>query len=170
MPPLDTLAAELVRLCTERGLTLAFAESCTGGGVMAAITSVSGASAVLKGGFVTYTNEMKTRLLFVSEQVLLTDGAVSTACAAQMAEGARRATGAALALSVTGFAGPQGGREAPVGTVCIGLCSEQGTQTHAFCFSGTREEVRRKATEHALSLLLSHVGTRSATEHGAQNT
>lgn len=119
----------VVRLLTQRGQTLALAESCTGGCVANRVTNVPGASAVFLGGFVTYSNEIKQRLIGVSAETLERHGAVSEPVAREMAEGARRHTGADYALGVTGVAGPSGGTpEKPVGTVFVALAAPDGTE------------------------------------------
>jgi nicotinamide-nucleotide amidase len=124
----DTLEAVIVRLLTERKQTLALAESCTGGGLANRLTNVPGASAVLLASIVTYANEAKQKFVGVRAETLAAHGAVSEAVAREMAEGARRETGADYTLSVTGIAGPGGGSEAkPVGTVFIGFASATET-------------------------------------------
>ncbi len=124
----ETLEAVIVRVLTERKQTLALAESCTGGGIANRLTNVPGASAVLLASLVTYANEAKQKFLGVSSATLTAYGAVSETVAREMAEGARRKTGADFALSVTGIAGPGGGSDAkPVGTVFIGLASPDET-------------------------------------------
>lgn len=138
-----------------RGKTLATAESCTGGGIGSALTAVSGASAVYKGGIVSYCNEIKQKLLGVPAEVLAREGAVSTPVAAAMAAGARKALDADIAVSVTGLAGPGGDEFGnPVGTVFIGYADEQGALARHFLFEGDRETVRRQAIRKALDLIL----------------
>jgi len=149
------LENRLVEACVARGVTLATAESCTGGLAAARITAVSGSSAVFLGGIVSYANTAKRALLGVPQLVLEQAGAVSEACAAAMAEGARRRLKADLAVAVTGIAGPTGGTpEKPVGLVCFGLAAADGVRTEHRLFTGDREAVRLQATEHALALLL----------------
>jgi nicotinamide-nucleotide amidase len=124
----ETLESVIVRLLTERNQTIALAESCTGGGLANRLTNVPGASAVLLASLVTYANEAKQKFVGVRAETLAAHGAVSEAVACEMAEGARRETGADYALSVTGIAGPGGGSEAkPVGTVFIGFASASET-------------------------------------------
>ena len=150
-----TIAEELVQVLTEKKLTCATAESCTGGGVGFAITGVSGSSAVFWGGVISYDNSVKHGVLGVPEEVLATKGAVSSECAAAMAEGVRRLLKTDLAVSLTGIAGPGGGsKEKPVGLVWFGLASATGVTTEKKIFSGGREAVRVAAIEHALRLLL----------------
>lgn len=146
-------ATDVIRLL--RGKTLATAESCTGGMVGAALTAVSGASEVYKGGVVSYCNEVKAGLLNVPEEMLTQYGAVSAPVAAAMAEGAAKALQADIAVSTTGLAGPSGDDFGnPVGRVYIGYHDEKGTVTREFTFSGDREVVRRQATQEALKLIL----------------
>ena len=155
-----TIAEKLVRALTEKRMTCATAESCTGGGVGYTITGVSGASAVFWGGVISYDNSVKRDVLGVPEEVLATKGAVSSECAAAMAEGARRLLKTDLAVSLTGIAGPGGGSaEKPVGLVWFGLASKDGTITGKKVFPGDRGSVRSAAIEHALGLLLNAAGT-----------
>ena len=137
------------------GKTLVTAESLTGGGIGAAITAVSGASAVYKGGVISYTNAVKNRILGVSAETLETFGAVSRPVARQMAQGARRLLEADIAVSVTGLAGPGGDEYGnPVGTVFIGYADEHTTVVKHCLFSGTRQEIREQTMEAALKLIL----------------
>jgi nicotinamide-nucleotide amidase len=128
----SSLEATVVRLLAEKGMTLATAESCTGGLISNRLTDVPGASAVFTCGFVTYANAAKSGLLGVLPETIETHGAVSESVACQMAEGALHVSGADLAVAVTGIAGPGGGtQEKPVGTAWIGLAA-RGGQTEAF--------------------------------------
>ena len=150
----EQLEGVIVRLLTERKQTLALAESCTGGGIAHRITNVPGASAVLLASLVTYANAAKQKFVGVRAETLTTHGAVSEAVAREMAEGARRETGADYALSVTGIAGPGGGSEAkPVGTVFMALASARGTvalkQINAF----DRETFKNVTGTQVLELL-----------------
>lgn len=148
-----SLASEVIR--TLQGKTLATAESCTGGGIGAALTAVSGSSAVYKGGIISYCNEVKHGLLGVSRESLEKLGAVSSQVAAEMARGARETLHTDVAVSVTGLAGPGGDAFGnPVGTVFIGYADKEKTTVSHFVFSGDREAVRRQATEEALKLIL----------------
>lgn len=139
------------------GKTLCTAESCTGGGIGAALTAISGSSAVYKGGIISYTNEIKHDLLGVNHGLLESCGAVSAPVAEAMAEGARKVLRADIAVSVTGLAGPGGDDFGnPVGRVYIGYADEKHTLHREFTFSGSREEVRRQAAEEALKLILEY--------------
>jgi PncC family amidohydrolase len=138
-----------------KGKTLVTAESCTGGGIGAALTSVPGSSAVFKGGIICYTNWDKENILEVNPATLKKYGAVSIPVAAEMALNARLMLDANIGLSVTGLAGPDGDEFGnPVGTVCIGYSSNEGSFTKQFRFSGNREEVRNHAIHAALTIVL----------------
>ncbi|SHI32347.1 CinA family protein [Wenxinia saemankumensis] len=149
------LAAEVIALASDQGATLACAESCTGGLVAAALTDIAGSSAAFDRGFVTYSNAAKTTHLGVPEAMIAAHGAVSEEVARAMAEGARRAAGATLAVSTTGIAGPGGSEHKPEGRVCFGLATAGGTRTETVEFGAIgRSEVRAAARDHALRLLL----------------
>ena len=148
------LATEVLDMLRSSNLKLATAESCTGGMLGETITQVSGASDVYVGGFVTYTNEMKTQFLDVSSEDLKTHGAVSEPVAKQMAEGAARAAGADFGIGITGIAGPEGGTdEKPVGLVYIALKGKRGTKIIEHRFSGDRQGIRTRSVHAALALL-----------------
>ena len=151
----DTLEAALVHLLRGRKLTLATAESCTGGSLAGRITDVSGASEIFLAGYVTYANEAKENTLGVPADLLAAHGAVSEPVAAAMAEGARRVSGADFALSTTGIAGPGGGTESkPVGTIYIGLASAGHPTVVRRCyFPLDRITFKHMATSAALDLL-----------------
>jgi len=150
----DLLEAVIVRLLTERKQTLALAESCTGGYLANRITNVPGASAVFLAGLVTYSNEAKQKFLGVSAQTLSQHGAVSDAAAREMAEGARRQTGADIALSVTGIAGPAGGTpDKPVGSVFIALATGGRTFVLNPLNRYDRETFKYVTSQQALELL-----------------
>ena len=150
----ETLESIIVRLLTERKLTLALAESCTGGFLANQITNVPGASAVLLAGLVTYANVAKQKFLGVRAETLAAHGAVSEAVAREMAEGARRGTGADYAIAVTGIAGPGGGTaEKPVGTVFIALASARGTAVERRLNLYERETFKELTARQALELL-----------------
>ena len=148
-----TLIGELRR----RGMTFATAESCTAGMIGSSVGDIPGASDVFVGGIISYANDVKERLLGVPHETLETVGAVSEECAAAMAEGARRQTGANIAVSVTGIAGPGGGTpKKPVGTVCFGVATEKGTHTETRHFNGKndRAKIRRLTTANAMMLAI----------------
>ncbi len=149
-----TFPEVILNKCRERSLTLTTAESCTGGGIAFGLTSVAGSSDIVLGGWVTYSNEAKSRDLGVKVSTLESFGAVSSEVAAEMAEGARKQSGSSLALSVTGIAGPGGGsKEKPVGTVWFGLSSEHTVITIRKNFPGDRETVREFAIKQGYELL-----------------
>ena len=140
--------------CRELGLTLATAESCTGGLVAARLTDVAGSSDVFVGSVVAYSNDVKLRHLGVSPEVLERHGAVSEETAAAMAEGARTELGADVALAVTGVAGPDGGSdEKPVGLVYLHAAAPSGSSQRRVVLPGDREAVRARATTLALHVL-----------------
>ena len=150
----------MMKLCSEviqtlTGKTLVTAESCTGGGIGAAITAVPGSSSVYKGGIISYCNEIKNSLLNVDASHLEEFGAVSATVAEEMASGARIALRADIAVSVTGLAGPDGDDFGnPVGTVFIGYCDDSLTLSRKFRISGDRNTVRQQSVIAALKLIL----------------
>lgn len=138
-----------------QGKTLATAESCTGGLIGGALTSVSGSSAVYKGGIVSYWSQIKEQLLSVDGETLAKIGPVSAPVAQAMALGAKRLLQADIAISVTGLAGPDGDEFGnPVGLVFIGYSDEMQTLSRQFRFAGDRESIRRQAVDEALKLIL----------------
>jgi nicotinamide-nucleotide amidase len=149
-------AATLVTLLKDQSGTLALAESCTGGMIATAITDISGSSAVFDRGFVTYSNAAKMDMLGVSASIIENHGAVSSECAAAMAEGALNNSVADITLSVTGIAGPGGGSDdKPVGLVHFGLITgSTDTKTQQIIFKGDRTSVRNQARDYALSMLI----------------
>jgi nicotinamide-nucleotide amidase len=149
-----SLAQVVLDRARTAGMRLATAESCTGGLVAAALTEVPGASAAFLGGAVTYSDEMKTTILGVDPTLIATFGAVSDVVAREMACGARDVSGADLAVSVTGIAGPDGGSaEKPVGTVWFGIAGPDGVRAEHRRFSGDRHTVRERSVATALDLL-----------------
>ena len=155
MNELTNLAAEVIELLKAKNKTLATAESCTGGMIGAAITSVPGSSEVYGFGFITYANEAKEQLLGVKHETLAAHGAVSPETAAEMAAGARRAAKADIAIAVTGIAGPGGGTpEKPVGLVYVGISSDKGTRTLKLNLSGDRDQVRQQTCTKALGTVI----------------
>lgn len=156
----ESLAKLLVTRLIERGLTLVSAESCTGGGIGAAVTSVAGSSACFLGGVIAYSNAVKIAQLGVSPEDLDTHGAVSEPVARAMAEGARTRLGADIGVSTTGVAGPGGGSEAkPVGTVDIAVATAAGTTYKRLRLFGKRDTIRHAATQWALKLVLDQLDT-----------
>lgn len=152
---LYVMVEDLFETCKDKGLTLALAESCTGGLIAGCVTAVAGASMVFERGFVTYTNKSKGELLGVPAYVFMEHGAVSEECARAMAEGALEHAPATLSAAVTGIAGPGGATaDKPVGLVHIAVARE-GFETRAerHVFKGDRERVRIQAVESALRLL-----------------
>ena len=151
----SSLAPQVVRQFTEKGMTLGTAESLTAGLIAATVADVSGASAVLMGGVVSYDPRVKHEVLGVSQEVIDTVGVVSEACALQMASGARNLLKVDVALSATGVAGPTGGTaENPVGTVWLGVSTAKDTVARRFHCDGDRQSVRRQTVETALRLAL----------------
>lgn len=149
------LSQNLVRTCSDKGLTISTAESCTAGLVAAHIADVSGASACLKGGAVTYCDEAKHAILGVAPSTLKSFTAVSRQTALEMATGSRQIYGADVAVSTTGYAGPGGGSDIdPAGTVYIGISSKRGHNAWRCSFPGDRQMVRLEAVKFALERLL----------------
>jgi len=147
-------AALLLDALRAHGVTLATAESCTGGLIAAALTEIAGSSDVVERGFVTYSNAAKSELLGVPPELIAAHGAVSEPVAAAMAAGALRRSRAGIAVSVTGVAGPGGGSaEKPVGTVWFG-CAQHGSAVHTerVVFPGDRSAVRVATVLHAFAL------------------
>jgi len=153
---MDVLAAQVGEMLKARGLMLATAESCTGGGVAQAVTGIPGSSEWFERGFVTYANAAKVEMLGVRAQTLLVHGAVSEAAVREMAEGAVRHSRAHVSLAVSGVAGPGGGTpEKPVGTVWFAWSLRNGA-THARLhrLTGSRAEIREQSVRIALQGLL----------------
>jgi len=154
-PALVALAERLQRLCVARGLTVAAAESCTGGLLAETITAVPGSSAYFRGAVVAYADAVKVRLLDVPQAMLDAHGAVSAQVALAMATGGRARLDASLAVSVTGIAGPEGGSEAkPVGLVYVGVADAAGVDVRRFQFEGDRAAIRDAAASEALTWLI----------------
>ena len=150
----------MMTLCSDllhslQGKTLVTAESCTGGGIGAAITSVPGSSAVFKGGIISYCNSVKSQLLQIDSEILDKYGAVSAPVAEAMARGARTLLDADVSVSVTGLAGPDGDEFGnPVGTVFIGYCDSNITLSRKFMFLGDRAYIQSQAIRHAVEIVL----------------
>lgn len=153
------MATRLQAVCVERGLRVATVESCTGGLVGAAITTIPGSSEYYLGGLITYADAVKRDLAGVPTDVLAAHGAVSAQVALAMAEGVRARLGADVAVSVTGVAGPSGGSEAkPVGLTYVGVADANGTDVRRFLWTGDRASNQADSAVAALELVLARVG------------
>ena len=153
----ESLPKKLVREFSSRGITLATAESCTGGLIAKLLTDIPGSSSVLLGGCVTYTNDVKINLLGVDPAIIERDTEVSHACAKAMARGARDRIGACIGVSTTGYAGPGGGTDRdPIGTVYIAVSTKACTVGERFSApaGASRVQVRNAAAQRALELVL----------------
>lgn len=151
----DALEKQIGELLRKKGVTIATAESCTGGEIAGMITSVPGSSAYFRGAVVAYANEVKTKVLGVKAADIEREGAVSEAVVLQMAEGVRKLIGTDYAVSTSGVAGPDGGTsETPVGTVWIGVVTPERSFARKFVFSFTRERNIAKAAAKALEMVM----------------
>ncbi|MDD4164174.1 MAG: CinA family protein [Eubacteriales bacterium] len=149
---------ELIALLTSRKMKISTAESCTGGLIAQIITSIAGASAVFDCGIIAYSNKIKESILGVSAKTLSEFGAVSKQTAAEMAQGVLALSGADVAVSVTGIAGPGGGSvDKPVGTVFIGISSGSKTEVKKFLFKGDRESVRNQTAAAAIDMVIANL-------------
>jgi nicotinamide-nucleotide amidase len=148
-----TLEESVGLMLAKKGATVAVAESATGGMLGGRITSVAGSSAYFSGGFLTYTDAMKTSLLGIPVELIAAHSAVSEEVAIAMAEAARVRTGATYGVSVTGEAGPESGSGQPVGVFFVGISDESGSEAKRFQFPGERARLRQYATQWALDLL-----------------
>jgi nicotinamide-nucleotide amidase len=153
----QTLPAVLLNLLKEQNATLAVAESLTGGLLAASLTDIPGASEVLRGGAVVYTNEMKQRLLNVPAEVLEKHSAVSAETAIAMAEGMRTLSNADYAISTTGEAGPKSQSGAKVGTVFVGIASSKSTFSEALELTGDRDRIRKRSVLAAINVVRQHI-------------
>jgi len=154
---LEVVVGDLLR---ERGLTIAVAESCTGGLLTSRLTDVPGSSTYVDRGFVCYSNRSKVELLGVPDSLLAEHGAVSDPVALAMAEGARSRAGTDVGIGVTGIAGPDGGTPAkPVGTVSVAAVVQRESRVRTFQFVGGREQVKFQASQAALNMLRLMLGT-----------
>lgn len=148
------LEESVVALLKEKKYTLTAAESCTGGLFMSSIINVSGASDIIKQGYVTYSEEAKMSLLGVKRETLDAFGVVSEEVAREMAIGAAKLAHANVSVGITGFAGPSGGTiETPVGTVCIGLFINETVYSKRYVFTGNRKNVREQSVVSALDFI-----------------
>ena len=142
---------KIIQVLTEKEQTITFAESCTGGRIAAEFTAVPGASNVLHGSVVTYSNEIKHRWLGVSSETLETQGAVSQACVEEMLSGVQKLAESDYAIAVSGIAGPTGGTELkPVGTVYIGIRTPSSSKIYHCLFQGDREAVQEQSVVYAI--------------------
>ena len=151
---MQELASSVVAALRERGLTCAACESLTGGMICAALVDVPGASAVLRGGLVTYQTDTKTLLAEVPAGLIRQQGVVSAAVAMAMAEGVRARLGADIAVSATGMASPGNPDDPPAGTVFVGVASPTGVRAIPLRLQGDRQQVRRQTVQQALQAIL----------------
>lgn len=150
---IEQRSKDVIKKATDKSLQLSTAESCTGGLIAGSLTAIAGSSAVVQGGVVSYSNDVKQGVLGVSQTDLASKGAVSSEVAQQMCEGSRKLLKTDIAVSVTGIAGPGGGSaEKPVGTVWFGVASAAGTKSEVKHFDGDREQVRLQTVLYALEL------------------
>lgn len=149
---LPILEQQVSEFLTNLGMTIAVAESCTGGLISHRLTNISGSSAYFEMGLITYSNRSKTAVLGVPEDLILSHGAVSEACVRAMASGVRALAATDLGLAVSGIAGPTGGTaEKPVGTVHLALACPEGVHAWRFLFQGDRETIKGSASDEALA-------------------
>ncbi|MBR4674548.1 MAG: CinA family protein [Victivallales bacterium] len=160
---IEAASEKLGALLKARGLVLSTAESCTGGGIAAAVTDVAGSSEWFSGAFVTYSNQWKMRQLGVASETLDRFGAVSAQTVSQMLEGLLKNGGADLGIAVSGIAGPGGGTlEKPVGTVFIGIAGNGWQVVRRMLFAGDRASVRAQTIETALTMMTEAVAQLTA--------
>ena len=149
---------ELVDKLIEKNLKITSAESCTGGLFAASITSISGSSGCFEGSFVTYSNEIKNKIIDVKKETLSNFGAVSKECVIEMAENSRKIMNADISIAISGIAGPEGGSEdKPVGLVWICLYADNYTKAYKNIFSGDRDKIREASVIFALDLVLEFI-------------
>jgi len=154
MKKITILTEKIIQELTKKNKTVTFAESCTGGRIAAAFTAISGASNVLNGSCVTYSNEIKHQWLGVKNEVLEHYGAVSKECVSQMLDGIIKMADADYAIAVSGIAGPTGGTDLkPVGTVYIGVYSPKHKEIYHHCFDGDRESIQEQSVQFAIEKL-----------------
>jgi nicotinamide-nucleotide amidase len=148
------MPAAVAGMLKEKKLTISIAESCTGGYISHLLTSMAGSSLYYEGGVVSYSNDLKTALLGVPNEILMTHGAVSTQTVEKMAEGIRLRTGTDIGLATSGIMGPSGGTETkPVGFVCVGVSTKHKTVTTTFQFRFDRARNIELTAIHALNFL-----------------
>lgn len=151
---------ELVDKLIEKNLKITSAESCTGGLFAASITSISGSSGCFEGSFVTYSNEIKNKIINVKKETLSNFGAVSKECVIEMAENSRKIMNADISIVISGIAGPNGGSDdKPVGLVWICLSADNYTKPYKNIFSGDRDKIREASVIFALDLVLDFIAS-----------
>ena len=149
---------KIINTLKQRNETITFAESCTGGKVVAEFIKIAGTSSIINGSVVSYSNEIKSKWLGVKEQTLIEYGAVSKECVEEMLTGILKMASANHAIAVSGIAGPSGGtEEKPVGTVYIGIKNRDKSIIEHHLFKGEREEVQEQAKERAILLLKNNI-------------
>ncbi|HHH51989.1 MAG TPA: CinA family protein [Campylobacterales bacterium] len=149
---------DIIETLKEKKQSITFAESCTGGRIASAFTAISGASSVLNGSAVTYSNKIKSQWLGVREETLINYGAVSSQCVSEMLEGICKMANANYAIAVSGIAGPTGGSvEKSVGTVYIGIKTPKDIIVNQYLFKGDREEVQNQATSKSIEILKKNI-------------
>lgn len=154
----SSLLEEAMKLLKQHQLTIAAAESLTGGMFQGQLTSVAGASQVLSGGFVCYTNEVKANVLHVKKETIETDGVVSERCAAELAENVANLLGAKIGISFTGVAGPTEQEGKAVGTVFVGISFRgQSTKVVKLQLGGNRDAIRKRAVKYGFYLLIKRI-------------
>lgn len=152
---IEELVCQLAEKLASLNHSLSTAESCTGGGIGQALTSVAGSSSWYRGGIIAYSNAVKEQLLNVPPDVLTQYGAVSEQVASYMALGVCSATGSSLSVSTTGIAGPEGGtEEKPVGTVCFGWSVSEMAHTETLYLSGDRQSIRKQSIQYSIKRLM----------------
>lgn len=157
---MEALEISAGRLLSDKKLTIACAESCTGGLLTSRLTDVAGSSAYVKGSIVSYSNEIKERLVGVESATLSKYGAVSEQTAREMAEGIQKTIETDIGVGVTGIAGPDGGTPLkPVGLVYIAVTGSKGTFIKENHFKGTRNEIKLQTTETALEMIKDYIAT-----------
>ncbi|MCX7995440.1 MAG: CinA family protein [candidate division WOR-3 bacterium] len=156
---MNILATKTGRILTTRGLTLSVCESCTGGMLGSVITGIPGSSNYFIGGIIAYSNEMKIKFAGVKSETIKKYGAVSKQTAREMALGTKELTGSDISIAITGIAGPGGGTKVkPVGLVYIAIAIDNKIIVVRNLFKGSRQEIRKRACECALKLLIEHLG------------
>jgi len=145
---------EIIETLKKREQSITFAESCTGGRIASAFTAISGASSVLNGSVISYSNEIKAKWLKVSQETLAQYGAVSKECVEEMLIGVTKLANSNYAIAVSGIAGPTGGTaDKPVGTVYIGISNQTNILIERHLFRGNRDSIQTQATDTAIALL-----------------